>query len=168
MISGPTNLDIKNFLIKFHQVTSAKEMFELVQQNWNQSEIGVFAAAVADYSPKNISHLKIKKNEDELQIDLVKNPDILYWAGQNKISTQKLIGFALETNDEEKNAIKKLKKKNLDAIVLNSLSDKGAGFGFDTNKVTILDKSSNKLVFELLAKDETANKIVTYIEQLYK
>ena len=168
LISGPTNLHIKNSLIELHQVTSAKEMFELVQQNWNQSEIGVFAAAVADYSPKNISDSKIKKNEDELQIDLVKNPDILYWAGQNKISTQKLIGFALETNDEEKNAIKKLNKKNLDAIVLNSLSDKGAGFGFDTNKVTILDKSSNKLRFELLSKDETAINIVTYIEQLYK
>ena len=90
------------------------------------------------------------------------------WVGQNKKLNQKLIGFALETNDPEKNALKKLNKKNLDAIVLNSLSDKGAGFGFDTNKVTILDKSSNKLKFDLLSKDETANNIVTYIEQMYK
>ena len=143
-------------------------MFDLVEQKWNQNEIGVFAAAVADYTPKHVSDSKIKKTEDDLQIDLIKTTDILNWVGQNKKLNQKLIGFALETNDPEKNALKKLNKKNLDAIVLNSLSDKGAGFGFDTNKVTILDKSSNKLKFDLLSKDETANNIVTYIEQMYK
>ena len=168
LISGPTNLDIQNSLIDRYQITSAKQMFELVQQKWNQNEIGVFAAAVADYAPKNISDSKIKKSEDNLQIDLIKTTDILNWAGQNKKPNQKLIGFALETNDPEENALKKLNKKNLDAIVLNSLADKGAGFGFDTNKVTILDKSSNKLKFDLLSKDETANNIVTYIEQMYK
>ena len=168
LISGPTNLGVTNPLIHLHQITSAKQMFDLVEQKWNQNEIGVFAAAVADYTPKHVSDSKIKKTEDDLQIDLIKTTDILNWAGQNKKSFQKLIGFALETNDAEKNALKKLNKKNLDAIVLNSLSDKGAGFGFDTNKVTILDKSSNKLKFDLLSKDETANNIVTYIEQMYK
>ena len=168
LISGPTNLDIQSSLIDIYQITSAKQMFELVQQKWNQNEIGVFAAAVADYTPKKISDSKIKKSKDNLQIDLIKTTDILNWAGQNKKPNQKLIGFALETNDPEENALKKLNKKNLDAIVLNSLADKGAGFGFDTNKVTILDKSSNKLKFDLLSKDETANNIVTYIEQMYK
>jgi len=168
LISGPTNLSVSHPNINLITIVDAKEMFLRVKENWEGSDLGVFAAAVSDYTPKVISEKKIKKSDEDLQIDLVKNPDILAWAGKNKKDSQKLIGFALETNNAEKNAKEKLNKKNLDAIVLNSLADKGAGFGHDTNKVTIFDKNASKFEYTLLSKDETAKNIVSYIEETYK
>src|SRR5690606_23847158 len=104
-----------------------------------EMDFGIFAAAVADYRPQEVATEKIKKNTEEFEIKLVKNPDILKWAGEHKAEKQILVGFALETTDQEANAKKKLEVKNLDFIVLNSPNDEQAGFGFDTNKITILD-----------------------------
>src|SRR5690606_19438230 len=105
------------------------EMLKAVQENWSKSTLGVFSAAVADYRPEEIATTKIKKKSDTMEIRLVKNPDILRWAGENKKDKQFLVGFALETNNAIENATSKLKSKNLDLIVLNTLEDEGAGFG---------------------------------------
>lgn len=164
LIIGPTSEALPiNQMIKVHSVKSADEMFALVQQNWSDMNGGVFAAAVADYKPKDVAEQKIKKSEDEFSIDLIKNPDLLKWAGGNKKSTQFLVGFALETNNLEENGAKKLAAKNLDFIVLNTLQDKGAGFGHSTNLISILDKHNKLTRFELKSKAEVANDIVEYL-----
>jgi phosphopantothenoylcysteine decarboxylase/phosphopantothenate--cysteine ligase len=134
-----------------------------VQNHFNSCDGGIFAAAVSDYKPAEVADKKIKKSEETLTLTLKKNPDILYWAGSQKTKNQWLVGFALETNDALKNAEKKLKKKNLDAIVVNTLEDKGAGFGHDTNKITILDLNNNSTKFELTSKKEAANNILDFI-----
>jgi phosphopantothenoylcysteine decarboxylase/phosphopantothenate--cysteine ligase len=163
LILGPTSQKIPTYSnLQVISVQTADEMFKAVQQQWKNMDCGVFAAAVADYKPENKSNQKIKKDEQELVIRLVKNPDILAWAGKNK-TNQFLVGFALETNDEIANAKAKLEKKNLDAIVLNSLRDKGSGFGFDTNQITIIDKKNKIINFELLKKSEVAQNIVEYV-----
>ena len=154
--------------ISFYRFNTANELLELTQQNWVNTDIGVFSAAVADYKPSEVASQKIKKDSEDLVLHLVKNPDILMWAGANKTKTQLLVGFALETTNEVENAKLKLVKKNLDLIVLNSLNDKGAGFGHDTNKVTLMDKHNNCVNLELLSKDETACKIVNYVQELSK
>jgi len=112
-----------------------------------------------------ITDQKIKKNNDEFTLELIKNPDILRWAGENKTDNQILMGFALETNNELSNAESKLKSKNLDFIVLNSLNDIGAGFVSDLNKVTILSKNNQKIELSLKSKYEIAEEIVSYLEQ---
>ncbi|MDA8956376.1 phosphopantothenoylcysteine decarboxylase, partial [Flavobacteriales bacterium] len=119
-------------------------------------------AAVADYKPKNVASSKIKKKEQSLNIDLEPTIDILKHLGEKK-TKQVLIGFALETDNEEENAKSKIVKKNLDFIVLNSLNDKGAGFKHDTNKISIIDKHNIVYRFELKSKDEVANDIVTHL-----
>jgi phosphopantothenoylcysteine decarboxylase/phosphopantothenate--cysteine ligase len=119
---------------------------------------------VADYKPKQKETKKIKKKEEELELKLIKNPDILRWAGSEKVD-QFLVGFALETNDGIENASKKLKNKNLDCIVLNSTEDSGAGFAVDTNKVTILDKKLTKTELSLKSKYEIADEIVDFIAE---
>ena len=167
LVSGPSNQLAPHPNISLLKVFNAKEMMNMVEENWTKCDVGVFAAAVSDYRPKDVSDKKIKKNDQDLTIEMVKNPDILSWAGKHKTKEQKLIGFALETNNEEKNAKEKLIKKNLDAIVLNSLSDDGAGFSHDTNKVTIFDKKNSKIEYKLLSKDETAKNIVSFIEEMY-
>ena len=148
LISGPTNLSISHFGVKLIRVTSAQEMYDAVHDYYKDVTIAISAAAVADYRPKNASTQKIKKQGDGLQIDLVRTKDILLSMGQQK-EKQFLVGFALETQNEEENAKGKLERKNLDAIVLNSLQDKGAGFAGDTNKITIIDKGFKKKTFDL-------------------
>jgi phosphopantothenoylcysteine decarboxylase/phosphopantothenate--cysteine ligase len=122
--------------------------------------VGVFSAAVADYRPRFLADQKIKKSADEFSLELVKNPDILAWVGEHKSDDQQLIGFALETENLIQNATGKLQRKNLDFIVMNSLQDEGAGFGVDTNKVSVLDKNNNLTSFELLPKVELAEKLI--------
>jgi phosphopantothenoylcysteine decarboxylase/phosphopantothenate--cysteine ligase len=131
-------------------------------------DIGIFAAAVADYRPKNVVNEKIKKNDDSLVIEFVKNPDILAWAGSVKKDIQILVGFALETNNMLANGKSKLEKKNLDLIVMNNLSDQGAGFAGDTNKISLLDNHNNLTNFELKSKSEVAKDIVEYLINLKK
>lgn len=165
LVLGPSKQSPQNKSINLIKVKSAQQMLEAVQLEWGNCEIGIFSAAVADYRPLNQANSKIKKNDDTLTIELVKNPDILFWAGQQKTQKQYLVGFALETNNETENAKKKVIKKNLDLLILNSLNDKGAGFEYDTNKVTFV-KPNNKLInFELKQKSEMAKDILNQIEQ---
>lgn len=164
LISGPTNLTIKYNRLRKIDVNSAEEMFEAVKSEWHDSTIGIFSAAVADYRPKNRGTEKIKKKSDELTIELIKNPDILKWAGVNKGKNQTLIGFALETQNMKENASVKLVAKNLNIIVMNSLKDKGAGFGHETNKISILDNHNNYKAFELKSKRAVAKDILNYLK----
>lgn len=167
LITGPTHEKVRDHRIQVISVETALEMYTAVQANWPEAEIGIFSAAVADYRPANPANEKIKKKTDQMTIDLVKNPDILSWAGENKSERQYLVGFALETNNEIENAQGKFKRKNLDLLVLNSLRDKGAGFGHDTNKVTFI-KLNNKLInFELKFKSNVMNDILDEIERDY-
>lgn len=162
LISGPSNLNTKNKSINLQRVTSAKEMFGKVFEYYAETDFAIASAAVADYAPKEVASEKIKKKDDTLTIELVKNPDILKTMGERK-NKQILVGFALETQNEEENAKEKLKKKNLDFIVLNSLRDEGAGFKADTNKIKIFSKTSS-LEFDLKSKEEVAKDILNVIE----
>ena len=168
LITGPTKLDLEHDNLELLKIKSANEMLSTVQENWKNCDLGVFAAAVADYRPKNIADQKIKKKDDNINIELVKNPDILSWAGENKKDNQVLVGFALETNDLIDNATSKLKRKNLDFIIANSLENKGAGFGHDTNQVTIIDERNNITNFELMSKKDVAAEIINYYTKLQK
>jgi len=168
LVSGPTALLLTDKSITRIDVTSSSEMASQVLDLFADSDITVMSAAVADYRPKTVSSEKIKKDASEFLIELVKTTDILSALGKIKQEEQILVGFALETHNEEENAIKKLKKKNLDFIVLNSLNDKGAGFKSDTNKITIIDRSLKKQTFELKSKDDVAADICTKIIELLK
>ena len=164
LILGPTGIKIANSEhIKIIRVKTALEMHKAVMQHMDEVDLGIFAAAVSDYRPKESVNEKIKKNEDTLTLELVKNPDILAECGANKRIDQVIVGFALETTNEMEHAQSKLKKKNLDMIILNSLQDPGAGFGYATNKITILDRYNNQVDFELKSKKEVAQDIVKYI-----
>jgi phosphopantothenoylcysteine decarboxylase/phosphopantothenate--cysteine ligase len=143
-------------------VVSADEMYAAVHQNYESTDIAICAAAVADYRPKTVAGQKIKKTSDDLSIDLVKNKDILLSLGEQK-KNQFLVGFALETENELENAKSKLKRKNLDAIVLNSLNDSGAGFGKLTNKITFIDKNLQIKAFDLKSKAAVAADILSEI-----
>ncbi|APU67146.1 bifunctional phosphopantothenoylcysteine decarboxylase/phosphopantothenate--cysteine ligase CoaBC [Christiangramia flava] len=164
LVSGPTHLDAPKGKIRMMRVTSTREMYEAVQEHFTESDVFIAAAAVADYKPKSVAAEKIKKKEASLSIELTKTEDILASMGAQK-KHQKLIGFALETNNEEENAKKKLEKKNLDFIVLNSLRDEGAGFKGDTNKVSII-YPDRKIDFGLKSKKEVARDIVQEIIEL--
>ncbi|WP_353148121.1 bifunctional phosphopantothenoylcysteine decarboxylase/phosphopantothenate--cysteine ligase CoaBC [Chryseobacterium sp.] len=167
LISGPSAQTVHNKNIILHKVTSAKEMLAKVFEFYDGIDIGIASAAVADYAPKEIAKEKIKKNDENLTIELVKNPDILKTMGEKK-THQFLVGFALETQNEEENAKGKLEKKNLDMIVLNSLRDEGAGFKNDTNKIKIFTRTDKK-EFDLKSKDEVAKDILNFVEsQLLK
>lgn len=166
LISGPTSQKTSNKNIEIHRITSAKEMYEQVFKYYEKVDIAIASAAVADYAPKIVAKEKIKKSEEEFTIELVKNPDILKTMGEKK-THQFLVGFALETQNEEENAKSKLQKKNLDMIVLNSLRDEGAGFQKDTNKVKILTHSEQK-EFSLKSKDEVAKDILDFVETQLK
>ena len=163
LILGPTSLTLENPSIKVERIQSAQEMYDAVNQCFEQSDIAIFAAAVADYRPATVSLTKIKKKDDDLSIPLVKTIDIAATIGAKKSDKQILVGFALETNDEIINANSKLHKKNLDFIVLNSLADQGAGFKHDTNKVTIIDSEGTKIDFPLKSKKDVANDIIDYL-----
>ena len=162
LISGPTSLKISHPLISRINVTSAQEMFDACLSHFNLSDITIMSAAVSDYRPKRVANQKIKKSDNTLNIDLEPTVDILKTLGNQKSSEQFICGFALETDNEESNAKDKLIKKKLDMIVLNSLQDEGAGFKYDTNKVSILDKNNNFHRFELKSKVEVAQDIIDF------
>ncbi len=164
LVTGPTNIELEHDNLTLIKIKSAEEMLKEVQLVWKNCTIGVFTAAVADYRPKNKALEKIKKKSEQLTIELVKNPDVLKWAGSQKKENQYLVGFALETQDLRKNATKKLEAKNLNMIVMNSLRDKGAGFGVDTNKISILDNHNNFVDFELKSKVNVAKDILNYLK----
>jgi phosphopantothenoylcysteine decarboxylase/phosphopantothenate--cysteine ligase len=167
LISGPTNLKTKNSLIEVIDVVSAQEMFDACHLHFNNVDVAIAAAAVADYKPKLVAAQKIKKNTDEFSIELEKTKDILLALGKIK-KNQFLIGFALETENEIENAKLKIQKKNLDLIVLNSLQDKGAGFQKPTNKVTFIDKEFKIEPMDLKSKESVAVDILNkVIEHFY-
>lgn len=168
LVHGPMHIAVKNPAIKLMSITSAQEMHDACIKEYPKADITVMSAAVADFKPLKQANEKIKKTDEGLTLKLGHTQDILTELGQKKKAGQLLIGFALETNDEVKNAKGKLKRKNLDAIVLNSARDKGAGPGGDTNKVTIIDKHNKTLKFELKPKVEVAKDIVNYIATCLK
>ena len=167
LIMGPSSLKLPPNGITVVRVTTAEEMYKACTQQFERSDIGIMAAAVADYTPVTVAPKKIKKTNGELLIELKKTRDILQTLGASKSSKQVLVGFALETNNERDYALGKLKTKNADMVVMNSLNDQGAGFGTDTNKITIFDKSGKEFSYELMSKKDVAKNIVDTIIQLY-
>lgn len=167
LVLGPTQITVADHdRIIIVPVRSAADMLEAVERVWDAVDIGVMAAAVADYTPAMVAKEKIKKKEGPLSIELGRTADIAATIGARKQAHQISVGFALETEDEEVNAQEKLNRKNFDLIVLNSLNDKGAGFAHDTNKVTLFGKDGLKKQFELKQKTEVAIDIVNQIAQL--
>jgi len=166
LICGPTNLDLAHPNLTIIPVFSAEDMLLAVQENWKNADIGIFSAAVSDYRPEKLESQKIKKTEKTINLQLLKNPDIISWASENRGAKQFVVGFALETNNALENALHKLESKKMDMIVLNSLEDKEAGFKKDTNKITILDKSKRKYDFPVKNKREVANDIIDTILKL--
>jgi len=162
LVSGPTHCKIKNTNIKLISVVSAQQMFDACHLYFNEVDVAIAAAAVADYRPKVVAQQKIKKSEANFTIELEKTKDILESLGKIK-KNQFLIGFALETENEIENAKAKIQKKNLDLIVLNSMNDEGAGFGKSTNKVTFIDKHSTVESMQLKSKEEVAADIINKI-----
>lgn len=164
VVLGPSDISMNNG-IKVIKVKSAEEMFNACDKIFPETDIAVMSAAVADYTPVKTAKEKIKKTENDLAVELTKTKDILKHLGAGKKAHQFLVGFALETNNEEENALKKLQSKNADMIVLNSLNDAGAGFGHDTNKITIFNRTGNPISFETKTKKEVAVDIVNNIIQ---
>lgn len=162
LILGPVSLRVDQNIGKVVKVQSAQDMYNAANLYFDQSDIVILAAAVADYRAANIADHKIKKSENEMQLALIKTIDIAATLGSRKNQNQTLIGFALETDDGISNAKAKLHKKNLDFIVLNSLNDDGAGFQHDTNKVTIVDKDGREVSFGLKYKSEVAKDIIDF------
>lgn len=158
LISGPTNLETPQG-VNLIKVESALEMFAEVKKHYKTSQIVIKAAAVADYRPKNYQSKKIKKSDDDLFIPLERNPDILAFLGKNK-NKKVLVGFAAETNDLKENALKKIKKKNLDFIVANNVTENGSGFGYATNKVTIFSSQGWEKELPLMSKSDVAENIL--------
>lgn len=163
LVSGPSNLNIIHENVEIVSVTSAEEMFKAMEVNFSKANLIIYAAAVADYTPKQVSLVKIKKSESSFNIDLIKTKDIAFELNKLKTEQQITVGFALETNNEIVNAADKLNRKNFNYIVLNSLNDKGAGFGHDTNKVTILGHDNLIHELPLLSKKEIAKQIVDFV-----
>ncbi|OZV66437.1 bifunctional phosphopantothenoylcysteine decarboxylase/phosphopantothenate--cysteine ligase CoaBC [Winogradskyella aurantia] len=162
LITGPTNQTINHSLVKLIPIVSAEEMYTEVHKYFKTSDIAILSAAVADYRPKTVANRKIKKNEETFTIELTRTKDILKSLGAVK-SDQFLVGFALETHNELDNALKKLKTKNLDLIVLNSLQDEGAGFGGSTNKVTFITSLGTIIENDLKSKAEVAQDLMKQI-----
>jgi phosphopantothenoylcysteine decarboxylase/phosphopantothenate--cysteine ligase len=160
LVSGPVNISLEHPSLTVISVNSADEMYAACRQYFPSIQIAVFAAAVADYKPAQILSQKMKKSAHEFSLQMVKNVDIAAEFGKVKVPGQVSIGFALETNDEEQNALKKLYTKNLDLIVLNSVQDEGATFGYDTNKITIINRDFIFQAFPLKSKTEVAEDIV--------
>ncbi len=164
IISGPVSIQPQSQSIQVINVESAREMQAHCLKLFPDNDIAIMCAAVADYAPAHVAEKKIKREKaNELVIHLVKNPDIAASLGAIKKPHQKLIGFALETNDETQNALAKLKSKNLDMIILNSLRDNGAGFGTDTNKISIFTADGVKTDFPLKAKNDVAKDVIDSI-----
>ena len=165
LVLGPSNINVSEN-IEVIKVKSANEMYDACINHFEKTDIAVMSAAVADYTPVSTASQKIKKNENTFNIELTKTKDILKSLGEKKKNKQILVGFALETNNEKEYALKKLQTKNADMIVLNSLNDAGAGFGYDTNRITIFDKHNNEYKFDTKSKKEVAKDIVNTIIKL--
>jgi phosphopantothenoylcysteine decarboxylase/phosphopantothenate--cysteine ligase len=163
LVLGPTSQNVAADGIRLIRVKSAEEMYNACHDEFGKSDLAVMSAAVADYTPVNKATQKIKKAENNLTLELTKTKDILKSLGEIKTKNQVLVGFALETTNEREYARKKLAEKNADIIVLNSLNDSGAGFGHDTNKITIFKKSGDEIQFDTKSKDEVAKDIVDVI-----
>ncbi|RYG33859.1 MAG: bifunctional phosphopantothenoylcysteine decarboxylase/phosphopantothenate--cysteine ligase CoaBC, partial [Chitinophagaceae bacterium] len=163
LVLGPVRQEISSKAIKLTHVTSAEEMYQVCTTIFDNVDMAIMAAAVADYTPITKSTEKIKKGDEGLRLELVKTKDILKSLGGRKRKDQVLVGFALETQNEKEHALEKLQKKNADMIVMNTLKDEGAGFGYDTNKVTIFLKSGQELSFGVKSKAEVAKDIVATI-----
>ncbi|MET3128116.1 phosphopantothenoylcysteine decarboxylase/phosphopantothenate--cysteine ligase [Arcicella rosea] len=163
LVSGQVALKKPDSSIKIVKVHSAEEMYQASEANFQESDIIILAAAVADYTPAVVAEKKIKKKEDTFSIELIKTTDIAKTLGQQKRENQLMVGFALETDNEVANAKAKIQSKNLDMIVLNSLQDSGAGFGHDTNKISIIRKDDTIIAFDLKSKQDVAQDIVNAI-----
>jgi phosphopantothenoylcysteine decarboxylase/phosphopantothenate--cysteine ligase len=166
LVLGPISIQADLQGITITNVQTAKEMYEACTRLWEGMDIGVMAAAVADYTPVTVSGEKIKKQNGQWDLELTKTQDILLQLGKTKKAAQFLVGFALETTNGREYALGKLKAKNADLIVLNSLGDKGAGFGYDTNKITIFDRQGKEHSFGLRSKDRVAADIVDTIAKM--
>ncbi|MFM7473246.1 MAG: bifunctional phosphopantothenoylcysteine decarboxylase/phosphopantothenate--cysteine ligase CoaBC [Crocinitomicaceae bacterium] len=165
LITGPVNLELAHPNLNRIDVLTAQELLSAVKDNWSNQEIGIFAAAVADYRPSEMSAQKIKKQNTNFDLRLTRNPDVIKWAAENKRKEQLVVGFALETNNSEEYALSKLKDKNLDIVVMNSMENEGTTFKSDWNKITILDKQGGKEEFEKKSKSLVAIDILNYIEK---
>lgn len=166
LVLGPSTLQITNPLVHVTHVRSAAHMYEACVSCFDQMDFGIMSAAVADYTPVEVSDSKIKKKEGEFNITLTKTKDILKELGSLKKESQVLIGFALENRDEKAYALKKLVEKNADAIVMNSLNDEGAGFGKDTNKISIFCKNGTEASYQVKSKQEVAKDIIDKLIEL--
>ena len=167
LVLGPSQISINEPGIHLINVQTAEEMYKACSLNFVGTDLTIMAAAVADYTPAVVASEKIKKSNDEMTITFKKTKDILKSLGEKKKPGQVLVGFALETNNEREHALNKLASKNADIIVLNSLNDKGAGFGVDTNKITIFDKSGKEFNFDTVSKIEVAKNIIDTVTTLY-
>ena len=163
LIAGPVSLETPHGVNRIN-VKTAQDMFDACTSNFDKQDIIIMASAVADYTPIEVASEKVKKKAEDWNIELKKTKDVLAWIGENKKVNQKVIGFALETENEQANAFGKLERKNLDIIVLNSLKDEGAGFQHDSNKVTIIDRNNKVTSFELKSKRDVAIDILDTIE----
>ena len=163
LVMGPSNLSSSHYNINQINVNSASQMYDEVEKVFLDSDISIFAAAVSDYKPIKTYSEKIKKSDGNMEIKLEETKDILLEMSSDKKDHQFVVGFALETENEEENAIKKLQTKNLDMIILNSTKDKGATFGFDTNKISIIEKDLSVTNYDLKEKSEVAKDIVSSI-----
>lgn len=168
LIAGPVALKTVHPAICRIDVESAAQMYREVMMHAPGCDIVVSCAAVADFTPAQQAEMKLKRGKEQLVLELQPTPDIAAALGQQKKEGQLLVGFALETNDETHNAIRKLHKKNLDLIVLNSLKDANACFGYDTNKVTLIDRAENQYVYELKTKQAVAKDIVERVKELLR
>ena len=168
LVAGPVTLKTIHPAIQRIDVESAADMHEQVMAHVGDCDIVVSCAAVADFSPVQKADVKLKRGKDQLTLELQPTRDIAADLGRQKKEGQLLVGFALETNDEECNAIQKLHKKNLDLIVLNRLKDENACFGYDTNRVTIIDRNENQFQYELKSKQAVAKDIIDRIQELLK
>lgn len=168
LITGPTKCKLHHKNLTRIDIKTANEMLEAAEKYFPECNGGIFSAAVSDYRPKNIATQKIKKSSNEMNIEMVKNPDVLKTIGGIKKKHQFLVGFALETSNALEYGAEKLKKKNLDLIVINSLEDEGAGFGHDTNKISLLDFNNKTTTFELSSKKVVAKNILDYLMKLTK
>lgn len=165
LVLGPTNIKPVPGKVEVIPVTTAEEMYQAAAKHFPSSDIAIMAAAVADFTPEKVYDKKVKRGKDDLTIRLKPTRDIAASLGKKKKSGQFIVGFALETDRELTNARNKLARKNLDFIVLNSLNDEQAGFGFDTNKITILDKSGNQREYPLKTKSDVAEDILRYLQE---
>ena len=165
LISGPVSLQMNHPHVHRIDVESAEQMYNAAVEHYSKADAGILCAAVADFTPVSVADHKIKREKDDLVLQLQPTKDIAACLGAQKKKDQKLIGFALETNDEAQNAAGKLNRKNFDFIVLNSLNDKGAGFRCDTNKITIIDRNGS-LPFPLKTKKEVAHDIISQLVKI--